>query len=120
MSRFTDAEVEVVDGGLRLVTPLAYELFFLGSGLMVEAPSGFWSDGVSLRGPAWFQRALRRVLPIERMKRAAVVHDLTRRDLRWSKLQGDYAFWEAMGVEGVSPFWRTMATVAVLLNFSRH
>lgn len=120
MSRFTEAQVEAFDDGIHLITPLAYELFFLGSGLIIEAPAGFWSDGVSLRGPQWFRRVLRRIMPIDRMKRAAVVHDLTRRDRRWHKLHGDYAFWEAMGVDRVPTFWRTVATLAVLLNFSRY
>lgn len=119
MSRFTDAETVLYDDGIRLLTPLAYEMFFLGSGLIVEAPAGFWSDGVSLRGPAWFKAWLRKVMPMERMKRAAVVHDLTRRDRRWGKLQGDYAFWEAMGVDDVPGFWRTAATLVVLINGSR-
>jgi hypothetical protein len=120
MSRFTEAEVELYDDGILLVTPLAYELLFLGSGLIVWAPAGFWSDGISLRGPAWFKRLLLQIMPVEKMKRPAVVHDLTRKDRRWRKLQSDYAFWEAMGVEGVPAFWRTVATLAVLLNFSRH
>lgn len=120
MSRFTEAQTELRDDGILLLTPLAYELFFLGSGMKVEAPAGFWSDGVSLRGPAWFKRWLRTVMPLEKMKRSAVVHDLTRRDTRYPKLLGDYAFWEAMGVDGVGTFWRTVATLGVLTNGSRY
>lgn len=122
MSRFTDAETILLDGGIHLVTPLTYELFFLGSGLMVSAPAGFWSDGVSF--PAWTPTLikiwLQQIMPLEHMKRAAVVHDLTRKDPRWGKFHGDYAFWEAMGVDNVPAFWRTIATFVVILNNSRY
>jgi hypothetical protein len=121
MSRFTDAETVLQDDGILLLTPLTYELFFKGSGLMVQAPKGFWSDGVSFPGwfPAWLKTWVKSVMPIDRMLRSAVVHDLARRDLRWRKYQGDYAFWEAMGVDKVPPFWRTVATLAVMTNTTR-
>lgn len=119
MSRFTDAAFtwtgETIHGRaeIHLLAGLAYEVGFLGSGWLIEAPAGFRCDGPSV--PGW---ALR-FLPIGRMARASVVHDRMRRDRRWPKLLGDYAFFEAMGVEGVAMHWRLIAFLCVLLNFSR-
>lgn len=119
MSRFTDAVFTwtgaTIHGRaeIRLLSPLAYEVDFIGSGWVVEAPAGFSCDGPSV--PAW---ALR-FLPVGRMARSSVVHDQMRRDRRRSKLLGDYVFFEAMGVEGVAMHWRLIAFCCVLLNFRR-
>lgn len=125
MSRFTTAVIEKtgrVDNRGRheliCVSPLAYEAFFKGSGWWVEAPAHFLSDGVSY--PTWLPGWIVDRMPLDKMLRAAVIHDLMRRELRYPKLLGDYLFFEAMGVEGVGLFWRTVCFVAVLLNTSRH
>ena len=119
MSRFTEATFaftgETVRGrpAFRLITPLVYEVDFLGSGWIIDAPAGFISDGPSV--PHLFAR----FLPVGRMARSSVVHDRMRADRRRSKWLGDYVFFEAMGVEGVALHWRLVAFAAVLLNFRR-
>lgn len=119
MSRFTAAVVTWTGGTISgraeicLLSPLVYEVDFLGSGWVVEAPAGFCCDGPSV--PGW---ALR-FLPIGQMMRSAVVHDRMRKDLRRSKLWGDVVFLEAMGVEGVRIHWRVIAFLCVLANFNR-
>jgi hypothetical protein len=119
MSRFTDAgwvfTGDTVRGRpvIRLLTPLIYEVDYLGSGWLVEAPAGFECDGPSV--PIW---ALPFV-PVGRMARASVVHDRLRADPRRSKFLGDLIFFEAMGVERVPLPWRLLTFAAVLINFSR-
>lgn len=120
MSRFTDAIVEETgftypNGRVELVcvTALAYEAFFLGSGWLVTAPAGFRSDGVSA------SRLILKQLPTGRMRRAAIIHDLMRKEKRYPKLLGDYIFLEAMLVEGVPWPVAAIAFLAVLVNFSR-
>lgn len=54
-----------------------------------------------------------------RLARAAFVHDSCRQNPLMPKLIGDYAFWEAMGVDHVPEPLRTAATLAALLNFNR-
>ncbi len=54
----------------RLDEPLTYEVGALGSGLMIEVPAGFVTDGASIPPP------LRGLLPPwGRYSRAAIVHD---------------------------------------------
>ena len=119
MSRFTEAawawtgETILGRAEIRLLSPLVYEVGRLGSGWRIEAPAGFTCDGPSVPAIAL------RWLPIGRMARASVIHDVMRRDRRWSKWWGDLVFFEAMGVEGVGLFWRLVAVAAVLINFRR-
>jgi hypothetical protein len=119
MSRFTDAAFAFTGKTrrgrpiMRLTTPLAYEVDYLGSGWVVAAPVGFETDGPSV--PWWAVR----LLPVGMMVRASIVHDKLRSEPRRSKLLGDLIFFEAMGVDGVPLFWRLIAFVGVLLNFSR-
>ena len=123
MSRFTEATWaltgETKNGRpvVCLTSPLAYEVGFLGSGWTITAPEGFCTDLTSL--PIWFARTSLGSRLGARIARAAVVHDRMRDDLRWPKLLGDYAFFEAMDVDGVSLGWRLVAFAAVLLNFNR-
>lgn len=119
MSRFTDAGW-VFTGGtvrgravIRLLTPLVYEVDYLGSGWTVTAEAGFECDGPSV--PFWVLP----VIPLGRMARASIVHDRIRSDPRRSKFLGDLIFFEAMGVEGAPLFWRWIAFGAALMNFSR-
>lgn len=119
MSRFTDGrwdqtgETKRGRPVIRMTTPLSFDRHFLGSGWTVEAPAGFCCDGPSV--PAW----LARIVPIERMAKASILHDVMRQDQRWPKLVGDLTFAEACKVEGLPWFWRWPVLVAVLLNFSR-
>lgn len=119
MSRFTDAAFTWTGNTIRgraeicLISPLAYEIGFLGSGWKIEAPVGFCCDGPSV--PGW---ALR-LLPIGKMAKSSVIHDRMRSDPRWAKLFTDYVFFEAMGVEKVPLFWRVAAFTVVLFNFNR-
>ncbi len=39
--------------------------------------------------------------------------------MRWPKLLGDYAFFEAMGVDGAPLHKRLICLAAVLFNFNR-
>ncbi len=143
MSRFTEAAFrftgETKNGRpiACLTTDMVYEVGFLGSGWRVTAPAGFCTDLASLpvvRKPPrrwrrqWllrrvalvFNRVRRRLRRLGRqMVRAAIVHDQLRQDARWPKLLGDYAFWEAMGVDGVALGWRVVCGLAVLMNFRR-
>jgi hypothetical protein len=119
MSRFTDAgwtfTGETIRGRavIRLLTPLVYEVDYVGSGWLVTAETGFKCDGPSV--PFWVLP----FIPLGRMARASIVHDRLRSDLRRSKFLGDLIFFEAMGVEGVPTFWRWVAFLAALVNFTR-
>lgn len=123
MSRFTDARYDLTGGVERgrpvvcLTSPLAYEVGFLGSGWVVEAPAGFCCDLASV--PAWTLRFGWGRRLAARLARASIPHDLMRRDPRWSKLLGDYVFFEALGVDGVPAGERWLAFALVLMNFRR-
>jgi len=119
MSRFTDPYFRytgrTINGRceIELMDDLVYEIGYLGSGWTVTAPKGTKSDGVSI--PV----IVLRFMPAGKMVRAAQIHDALRSDRKKPKLLGDYVFWEAMGAEG-TPFWaRFVASIAVLLNFTR-
>ncbi|WP_167765269.1 MULTISPECIES: DUF1353 domain-containing protein [unclassified Brevundimonas] len=123
MSRFTEARYELT-GKMRngrpevcLTTPLAYEIGYLGSGWVVEAPEGFCTDLASL--PVWTQRLRWGRRLARKLARASIVHDLLRSDRRVPKLKADVIFLEAMAVDGVRLSWRVIAFITVLLNFSR-
>lgn len=123
MSRFTEAQYTLT-GELKrgrpvvcLTTPLVYQVGFKGSGWDVTAPAGFCCDLASI--PAWILRTKFGKHLAVQIARASIPHDLMRNDRRWPKLLGDYVFFEAMGVDGVPLFLRTVAFVAVLFNFTR-
>lgn len=123
MSRFTEARLELTDlvqegrPVVRLVTPLAYEVGFLGSAWSLTAPAGFLTDQASL--PAWLCRTETGRWMRRRLARASIPHDLMRGDRRWPKLLGDYVFWEAMGVDRVPAWLRVLALLIVLMNARR-
>lgn len=140
MSRFTDATYVVTDSRKRgrkvvcLTSPMAYEIGYLGSGWMIAERPGFCSDLTSVpRISRWFARLLirtglrgllrqiRRFLAYvaKRLARSALVHDACRSNPKMPKLIGDYAFWEAMGVDEVPEPLRTVAAGLALLNFTR-
>lgn len=120
MSRFTDGRWtqtgETKNGRpiICMTTSLAFDRHFKGSGWTVEATAGFCCDGPSV--PAW----LVRLMPLDRMAKASIIHDVMRQDPRWPKVAGDLTFSEACKVEGLPWFWRWPVLVAVLLNFSRY
>lgn len=93
---------------------MVYEVDFLGSGWLVEAAPGFCCDLASV--PSWLPG---RVWIAEQLARAAIPHDVMRRDRRRSKFVGDWVFFEAMGVDRVPLWLRLIAFAGVLLNFSR-
>ena len=123
MSRFTKATYDLTGVSVRgrpqvcLTSPLVYEVGFLGSGWRVTAPAGFCTDLASL--PLWLARTAVGRRLASQLVRAAIVHDQLRQDRRWPKLLGDYAFWEAMGVDGVGLGWRIVMGLAVLVNGQR-
>lgn len=119
MSSFTDATFaptgETRAGRIvwRTAQAFRFEIGFLGSGLAVDVPAGFETDGPSI--PWW-------LAPIARpgsMVRSAAVHDRLREDPRFSKLEGDAILLTAMAAEGVRPLLRELAFLAVRLNRSR-
>lgn len=123
MSRFTEAAYDLTGetkNGRPLVcltSPLAYEVGFLGSGWTITAPAGFCTDLASI--PAFILRTGWGERLAAEIARSAIVHDRMRSDTRWPKLLGDYAFFEAMGVDGVPLHKRLICLAAVLLNFNR-
>jgi hypothetical protein len=124
MSRFTEARF-VVTRELKNGRPLAvlttdfvYEVGHLGSGWRVKALAGFKTDLASL--PMWLLRTGEGKQLSRKITRSAIVHDLLREDLRFSKLLGDYVFWEAMTVDKVPLIWRIACFLAVLMNFNRY
>jgi hypothetical protein len=119
MSSFTRAVFEPTgetrEGRIvwRAVEAFRFDIGYLGSGLSIEVPAGFETDGPSI--PWW-------LAPIARagaMVRASAVHDRLREDLRFSKLEGDAIFLTALAAEGVSGLRRELAFMAVRLNGSR-
>ena len=97
----------------RVVNGFTFDIGFLGSGLAVTVPAGFESDGPSV--PSW---ALR-IVDVGAFIRSAIVHDMLRQDLRFTKLDGDAIFLTAMQAEGVTPWQRELIFLAVRLNNSR-
>ena len=139
MSRYTEATYVVVEGRTKggrpvvcLTSPMRYEVLFLGSGWVVDAPIDYCTDLASLPvireawlehprwGRFWRWVKARRDWIAGKLARASIPHDRLREDQRWPKWVGDYVFWEAMGVDRVPAWLRLLATVVVLFNFSRH
>ena len=124
MSRFTEAtfeqtgETERGRPVMQLTSDLAYDINYLGSGWTVYVRKGFRTDLVSM--PTWFIKLPFICKVVKAMTRSAIVHDMLRKDERHPKLFGDYIFFQALEVDGVNIWCRTLAFVAVLLNFSRH
>lgn len=94
----------------RICEPFRFDIGFEGSGLAVEVPAGFETDGPSI--PAW---ALRIVEP-GAMIRSAAVHDLLLADRRFSTIEAAAVFLTAMAAEGVPRWQREIAFVAVRLH----
>ena len=123
MSRFTEATWEANGETVRgrpivcLISPLVYEVGFKGSSWSIEAPLGFCTDLASI--PAFILRTGWGKRLAAEIARSAIVHDRMRSDRRWPKLLGDYAFFEAMGVDGVPLHKRLICLAAVLINFNR-
>ncbi len=97
----------------RAAAAFQFDIGYLGSGLSIEVPAGFQTDGPSI--PAF---ALR-VVDAGAMIRSAAVHDRLREDLRFTKLEGDAIFLTAMAAEGVEPWQRELVFAAVRLDRSR-
>lgn len=107
---------------VRLTSPFAYEVGYLGSGWKLEARAGFETDLASVPLlPSWAPRWACRFRDwiADKLARAATAHDLCRGDPRIPKLTGDLVFLEAMGVDDVPALLRLAAFAVVLLNFSR-
>lgn len=123
MSRFTEAtwvaNGETVRGRpiVCLTSSLVYEVGFKGSGWSIEAPLGFCTDLASI--PAFILRTRWGKRLAAEIARSAIVHDCMRSDTRWPKLLGDYAFFEAMGVDGVAFYKKVGCFIVVLLNLNR-
>lgn len=109
MSRFTQDENPLgrfLSNGcdFRLHEPLPYELGKEGSGVWIVAPRWFVTDWASI------PRALQWLIPKDRGRRAAVIHDwlYATRGLRgqYSRAECDAIFLEAMEVIGVHPVTR--------------
>ena len=119
MSSFTKAVFEptgkTYEGRIvwRAAEAFVFEIGYLGSGLKIEVPKGFETDGPSV--PFW----LSRFINAGSMVRSSAVHDKLREDLRFSKLEGDAILLTAMAAEGVSPILRELTYLAVRLNKSR-
>lgn len=119
MSSFTEAVFEPAGKTYegrpvwRAAEAFTFEIGFLGSGLKIEVPKGFETDGPSI--PWW----LARWVNSGSMVRSAAVHDKLREDLRFSKLEGDAIFLTAMAAEGVGKVLRELSFLAVRLNNSR-
>jgi hypothetical protein len=103
----------------RVVTPLQYEVGFLGSGRLIIVPPGFETDGASVPRPLWS------LLPAwGRYSRAAVVHDRlctllnagTPHAEAPDRRHADAIFYEAMKVCGVSPIIRFVMWLAVRIE----
>lgn len=97
MSAFTGSLViEEVEPGRkwRLVGPLRYEAGAKGSGLLIEVPSGFETDGASI------PLVLRPVLAVwGTYGRAAAVHDFGYRCLRSGSPHGEMPTRQAVDAE---------------------
>lgn len=119
MSSFTRADFEATGEKrngrklYRIVGGFTFDIGYLGSGLSIQVPDGFVTDGPSM---PWIARKL---LPTRTMTKASAVHDLLREDLRFSKLEGDAIFLTAMQAEGTPVWLRELAFLAVRLNNSR-
>ena len=102
----------------RLGCPLRYEVGEIGSGRVIEVPTGFESDGTSIPRVLWA------LLPAwGKYSRAAVMHDFTARSLDQGEPHehaptyrtSDAIFHEALGVCGVNSPVRFLMWAAVRL-----
>jgi hypothetical protein len=101
-----------------LVTPLSYEVGFLGSGRVITVDPGFVTDGASVPQFLWVI-----LPPWGRYSRAAVIHDLLCRLINAgtphieapTRERADAIFHEAMGVLGVNRIVRFVMWTAVRL-----
>lgn len=100
----------------RLIDPLRYEVGHRGSGLWIEVPSGFITDGASV--PPWARPWL---AVWGTYGRAAVVHDYLYRRLRGrdphehalTRALADAVFFEAMRPLGTAYWLRWVLWAAV-------
>lgn len=120
MSSFTEAKIEKTDKKragrriYRVIEPFTYEVGFLGSGLKIEIPKGFETDLVS--APWWVRWAL----PLDHMKRPAILHDYIREHRPDIELwRTNLIFLEAMYADGTIEPARTLAWLAVRTNRNR-
>jgi hypothetical protein len=90
-----------------------FEVGYLGSGIRIPVSKGCETDGASV--PRWLMWAVKP----ESMIKAATVHDLMRRDTRFSLIECDAMFLVAMEAERVAPWLREAAFLAVRANISR-
>lgn len=120
MSSFTEAKIEKLNqfrNGRRLyrvVEDFTYEIGFLGSGLKIIVPKGFVTDLVS--APRW----ARWMLPLEHMKRPAILHDYLREHRPDIELwRTNLIFLEAMYADNTNEPAKTLAWLAVRTNRNR-
>ena len=101
MSSFTAPLIVEVDQGERngrgtatLIQPFRYEVRHLGSGDLIEVPSGFQTDFCSV--PGWARWAISN---FDRSAKAAVVHDFLWQSVRTrSRAEIDLIYREALAV----------------------
>jgi hypothetical protein len=123
MSRFTGplsvTHLDTSDGRRwRLNEPLIYEVGFLGSGIVITAPTGFITDGASVPRPLWAF-----LPPWGTYSRSVTLHDLLTACLRNGQTHPCASTWaEAakllramMVAEGTGQLIRTVIYVAVRL-----
>jgi len=119
MSSFTSARFEPTGKSRngravwRVVDGFRFDIGYLGSGLSVEVPAGFETDLASI--PGW---AMPFMAPGSMVKSAAV-HDRLRADTRFGLIESDAIFLTAMAAEGVTPWRREVAFLAVRSNHNR-
>lgn len=107
---------------VRLTSPMRYEVGFLGSGWVIDAPEDYHTDLASIPvlpdwSPKWLVRF--RDWCAVQLAPASIPHDRMREDTRYPKVLGDYILYEAAKVTGCPLWLRLLAFIAVLLNFSR-
>ena len=103
----------------RLENPLRYEIGALGSGMIVDVPAGFVTDGASVPRVFWS------ALPAwGSYSRAAVIHDYLcvrinagqPHPMAPTRAEADAIFREAMAVCGTAAIVRLLMWLAVRLN----
>ena len=110
MSSFTRAPqlTRIEPQRWRVENGFEYHVGRIGSGFVVQIPSGFETDLASV--PKWFQWALP---PDGPYAHACIVHDWLYDNAIASKAIADIIFYEAMGVLGVKKWLRVLMYGAV-------
>jgi hypothetical protein len=101
----------------RIDKDFTYYVGYIGSSIAVDVPKGTLTDGPSI--PLFWLKLVKWIWGDEKWFKSATVHDILRRDLRFTRLETDSFFHMAMETEDTPVILRELAYLLVRFNRSR-